>query len=391
MFETDYPHNDGTWPHSKRAAAEQFGHLDDGVDGQDRPGQRHQISSASTCRRIGLTESRRSFAPGLEKTDGGHAMAQPIAEEVPTPDPDGVVHRRLRRRVPGRPGGPTPLRRHRVARVASPRTAPRTSGTPTVHTSAPIWASVAASTGLRHLSVPRMAVRRLAGQQRPHPVQRPDQRSRPGAHLPHRRAVRRRAVLVPPGPGRGSAVGDPRVIDAIDGKEIAESYDWVVAAPWQEIAENGFDIAHFVSVHGLDQLGTLGDVVVRRAVAADAHREHVQDQARPLRRLAGVDLVRAGCRDHAVPHLRRCLPARAHQPDRRGVHARPVPLGVRRRRGIAEDRAPLLRRGEAPVRTGHPIWEAKRYLPRPALASIEKPIMDFRSWAARFYPEETTA
>ena len=29
MFETDYPHNDGTWPHSRRAAAEQFGHLPD--------------------------------------------------------------------------------------------------------------------------------------------------------------------------------------------------------------------------------------------------------------------------------------------------------------------------------------------------------------------------
>ena len=28
-FETDYPHQDGTWPHSRRAAAEQFGHLDD--------------------------------------------------------------------------------------------------------------------------------------------------------------------------------------------------------------------------------------------------------------------------------------------------------------------------------------------------------------------------
>jgi predicted TIM-barrel fold metal-dependent hydrolase len=29
MFETDYPHQDGTFPHSRRAAAEQFGHLDD--------------------------------------------------------------------------------------------------------------------------------------------------------------------------------------------------------------------------------------------------------------------------------------------------------------------------------------------------------------------------
>jgi predicted TIM-barrel fold metal-dependent hydrolase len=28
LFETDYPHQDGTWPHSRQAAAEQFGHLD---------------------------------------------------------------------------------------------------------------------------------------------------------------------------------------------------------------------------------------------------------------------------------------------------------------------------------------------------------------------------
>ncbi|NUU21860.1 MAG: amidohydrolase, partial [Streptomycetaceae bacterium] len=28
MFETDYPHQDGTWPHSVKAAEEQFGHLD---------------------------------------------------------------------------------------------------------------------------------------------------------------------------------------------------------------------------------------------------------------------------------------------------------------------------------------------------------------------------
>jgi len=28
VFETDYPHQDGTWPNSRQAAAEQFGHLD---------------------------------------------------------------------------------------------------------------------------------------------------------------------------------------------------------------------------------------------------------------------------------------------------------------------------------------------------------------------------
>ena len=29
LLESDYPHQDGTWPHSRRAAAEQFGHLSD--------------------------------------------------------------------------------------------------------------------------------------------------------------------------------------------------------------------------------------------------------------------------------------------------------------------------------------------------------------------------
>jgi predicted TIM-barrel fold metal-dependent hydrolase len=28
VFETDYPHSDSTWPHSREAAAEQFGHLE---------------------------------------------------------------------------------------------------------------------------------------------------------------------------------------------------------------------------------------------------------------------------------------------------------------------------------------------------------------------------
>jgi hypothetical protein len=31
------------------------------------------------------------------------------------------------------------------------------------------------------------------------------------------------------------------------------------------------------------------------------------------------------------------------------------------------------------------IWEHKRYLPRPALASTDGPIMEFRSWASQFY------
>jgi predicted TIM-barrel fold metal-dependent hydrolase len=46
VFETDYPHSDSTWPHSRRAAAEQFGHLDDSAV--------HKIARGNAIRLLGL-------------------------------------------------------------------------------------------------------------------------------------------------------------------------------------------------------------------------------------------------------------------------------------------------------------------------------------------------
>jgi len=34
-----------------------------------------------------------------------------------------------------------------------------------------------------------------------------------------------------------------------------------------------------------------------------------------------------------------------------------------------------------------PIWERKRYVPRPQLAAGEAPILEFRRWFAQFYAE----
>jgi predicted TIM-barrel fold metal-dependent hydrolase len=46
LFETDYPHQDGTWPHSREAAAMQFGHLDQAkID---------QIARGNAIRLLGL-------------------------------------------------------------------------------------------------------------------------------------------------------------------------------------------------------------------------------------------------------------------------------------------------------------------------------------------------
>jgi predicted TIM-barrel fold metal-dependent hydrolase len=46
VFETDYPHSDSTWPHSRRAAAEQFGHLDESSV--------HKIARGNAIRLLGL-------------------------------------------------------------------------------------------------------------------------------------------------------------------------------------------------------------------------------------------------------------------------------------------------------------------------------------------------
>ncbi len=46
MFETDYPHQDGTWPRSREAAAEQFGHLSDELI--------HKIARGNAMRLFGL-------------------------------------------------------------------------------------------------------------------------------------------------------------------------------------------------------------------------------------------------------------------------------------------------------------------------------------------------
>jgi predicted TIM-barrel fold metal-dependent hydrolase len=47
VFETDYPHSDSTWPHSREAAAEQFGHLEQSVV--------DKIARGNAIRLLGLT------------------------------------------------------------------------------------------------------------------------------------------------------------------------------------------------------------------------------------------------------------------------------------------------------------------------------------------------
>ena len=103
MFETDYPHQDGTWPNSRQAAAEQFGHLDD-----DDRRTRSRGATPSGCS-ASISRERASEPEGLHPRVHRHHRAQPREVHAPHDrelEPDraggappallrGVGHRRL--------------------------------------------------------------------------------------------------------------------------------------------------------------------------------------------------------------------------------------------------------------------------------------------------------
>ena len=98
VFETDYPHSDSTWPDSRRAAAEQFGHLDPVAIGK--------IARHNAIELLGLSLSERvsagSRVAGADVTTGSAILGWPPGtHRWPGPGralrrPNGVVPRRPR-------------------------------------------------------------------------------------------------------------------------------------------------------------------------------------------------------------------------------------------------------------------------------------------------------
>jgi len=76
VFETDYPHSDSTWPDSRRAAAEQFGHLDEGSIGK--------IARDNAIGLLGLE------LPHAEHADRAERAGQPAPSAVDRTVGEGV-------------------------------------------------------------------------------------------------------------------------------------------------------------------------------------------------------------------------------------------------------------------------------------------------------------
>jgi nitrite reductase/ring-hydroxylating ferredoxin subunit len=169
--------------------------------------------------------------------------------------------------------------------------------------------------------------------------------------------------------------------------EVAEMDDPAWGAPHtvgftvrtacQEMAENNHDAAHFRFVHGTDTIPE-DDVVIdgtyKRVVSMES--EFVRETFG-----LGLGVLRIG---NAITFLSSVTPI-----DEETVHVRwtfvtPRDAGP----GAAAAAATAFTSG---LSQDIPIWENKRYLPRPVLLKEERSILEHRAWCEQFYSDPSTA
>jgi phenylpropionate dioxygenase-like ring-hydroxylating dioxygenase large terminal subunit len=225
----------------------------------------------------------------------------------------------------------------------------------------------------------------------------------PRARVEHY-AVREQHGIVFAWHGQGEPTWElPEIGHTGFGPTVFSSMD--LASHPQEIQENGFDFRHFRELHHMD---------VRRASPLEADGPYLRIDLRlrvatlPLigdivvdqpSRMAGLGL---GLTDVAMPDhgltVRTWVLPTPLDPWRTRLHLAaaceirapkllPAPL----RRAITGSGARavaygLLRRIVKIVDDDVPIWDYKKYEPRPRLTSDEKGIGPYRRWARQFYP-----
>lgn len=164
-------------------------------------------------------------------------------------------------------------------------------------------------------------------------------------------------------------------------------YTWTVRSAWQEVSENSVDMAHFRSVHGLERVSPIGDITtdgpvrtVKSVQLFNSARGTFEGALESTSYGPGVGVV------HFDLMGRVTLVSSTTPVDPEHVDVRftlyhdgdeiAAKIGV----GFA---AEVSRQFNEDI----PIWENKRYQPSPALAPSERPVTEFRRWAAQFYPE----
>lgn len=153
--------------------------------------------------------------------------------------------------------------------------------------------------------------------------------------------------------------------------------DFTVRTACQEMAENNHDAAHFRFVHGTDAIPE-DDVLID-----GTYKRVVSDGGAFVRETFGLGLGVLRIRDF-VTFLSSTTPVDDEQVHVRWTFLAPAGHGP----GAARAASAALTGG---LSQDIPIWENKRYLPRPVLLKEERTILDHRRWCLQFYSDPALA
>jgi 3-ketosteroid 9alpha-monooxygenase subunit A len=173
-----------------------------------------------------------------------------------------------------------------------------------------------------------------------------------------------------------------------------EVYDFTVKTCLQEMGENGFDHAHFQYVHSHPQVGRTEvvkfdgyDRVVLSSQTFPSSKGPVDARIDIFGRGPGFAVTRyRGLVDASL--IGCSAPVDDDTVQLTFLFTLKNPGGDERTRRIGQA---FIRSVTDEVGQDIPIWEHKRYQARPALASSEKPIMDWRRWFEQFYVTDAGA
>jgi phenylpropionate dioxygenase-like ring-hydroxylating dioxygenase large terminal subunit len=182
------------------------------------------------------------------------------------------------------------------------------------------------------------------------------------------------------------------VPQALTGEHVEVGrFTWTVATAWQEVAENSVDMAHFRSVHGLERVGEIGDIAidgpvrtVRSAQLFNSARGRFEGALESTSYGPGVGVIHFDLMGRVTLVSSTTPVDPGHVDVRFTLYHSGDEIAAKIGVGFA---AEVSRQFDEDI----PIWENKRYQPSPALAPTERPVTEFRRWAAQFYPEPVPA
>jgi 3-ketosteroid 9alpha-monooxygenase subunit A len=171
---------------------------------------------------------------------------------------------------------------------------------------------------------------------------------------------------------------------------LHSTFTYEVASCLQEMAENGYDAGHFEAVHSHPQAGVIEEVSLEgfdRRMLSRQEFPSKSGEPRPGR----IDVFGRGpgfaVTRYQGPITAALLGASTPIDDEHTqlwFHFYLRDPDDERAAKVAEAFVSSVSRE---VTQDIPIWERKRYLPRPQLAPGEAPILEFRRWFAQFYAD----